>query len=513
VFGEAAAGAAAGAHALWNYNRDNFLFDRKMRAENEYKILEWRSTQAELWRDDIRDIIGLTEKKMDNYLIVATLQLGMSVALFTEGRLEPGTPPWLLHFYMLTLGAAFMYLLMAVWFAMHASIVATCSSVRLLTQFVRLPVPTWEQIEGMRTYASTYETLEAGHMLRVPFTGKPVPPSGTEGALASSSSSLPAGPKQRRPSEPIDPWGLEMHGASRELYELQESPAALRRHVELAKKAARQYQCFDAFARVAMSFGTNQLLMAIGYYCLGYVAVQDGAPWPAWCIVCIMTAIAIALVHLDFSLTRKEQLLAQVLNFTGPAAASAVTVAWALRGVEAEPLMLTLLPVAYASHGLWLLFALVCCGMELQPNGSILPLKFRAVLYLDVFGWLSKGEQAAEAQDVAAAPAKAKAKAKVLKKGDYQALPLQPAESAPPQGPAAPSHEELSLLRDGLRGEARLWRSAHARAVMEDHERERIDKVLGRMESFDGAAPSKMEAAASRRASRPRGGRRPRGGC
>ena len=33
-----------GAHALWEYNRDNFLYDRKMRQETELKILEWCST-------------------------------------------------------------------------------------------------------------------------------------------------------------------------------------------------------------------------------------------------------------------------------------------------------------------------------------------------------------------------------------------------------------------------------------------------------------------------------------
>merc|ERR1719436_582432 len=127
--------------------------------KNELKMLEFRKIQAELWREDIRDIISLSEKKMDAYLVISVLQLDACVGLFTEGRLEPGTPPWLLHLYMMTLGAAFMYLLMSVWFAMHASVVAQCSSVRLVTQFVRLPVPTWEELEHMRTYAALYERM------------------------------------------------------------------------------------------------------------------------------------------------------------------------------------------------------------------------------------------------------------------------------------------------------------------------------------------------------------------
>merc|ERR1719362_328840 len=92
----------------------------------------------------------------------------MCIAFFTEGRLEHATPVWLLYFYMMTLGSAFMYLLMSLWFSMQASVVANCSSVRLLTQFVRLPIPTWKQIEDMRTYGSAYESLATHNMLRVP---------------------------------------------------------------------------------------------------------------------------------------------------------------------------------------------------------------------------------------------------------------------------------------------------------------------------------------------------------
>ena len=80
----------------------------------------------------------------------------------------------------------------------------------------------------------------------------------------------------------------------------------MRRHVNLARRAAVQYQCYDAFARVAMTFGTNQLLHALCFYVLGYVAVQDGAAWPAWCVVILMGCIALSMVHLDYSLTFRE---------------------------------------------------------------------------------------------------------------------------------------------------------------------------------------------------------------
>merc|ERR1719174_3185461 len=68
----------------------------------------------------------------------------------------------------MTLSGAFMFLLMSVWLAMHASVVVACQKAKLLTQFVRLPIPTWKQFEKMRTAAAAYEKLGA-RSLRVPF--------------------------------------------------------------------------------------------------------------------------------------------------------------------------------------------------------------------------------------------------------------------------------------------------------------------------------------------------------
>lgn len=412
VLGFTLAGGAAVGSWLWGYNRENFKYDREMRQKNEFKVLEFRNVQAQLWREDIRDIIGLTEKKMDSYLIVSVLQLDACIGLFTEGRLEPGTPPWLLHFYMMTLGAAFMYLLMSVWFAMHASVVAQCSSVRLLTQFVRLPVPTWEELEQMRTYAASFESVHPAHWLRVPFTRSMAPhgdgyaqvhhvqPFAAEDRESPSTAcepkTTPARTAGAKPASHADPWGLEEHGHRRTIYELQEEPPDIRRHIALARKASAQYQCFDAFARVGMTFGTNQFLNAIAYYALGYVAVQDGASWPAWCVVVMMGSMAMAMVHVDFSLTRCEQFTSRFLIFLTLLTSSSATFLFIIEHEKAAALLPMVLPVIYVGHAAWLFTALRSCGIVEQENGAWLPMNFRAVLYLDVFGWNARREASSE---------------------------------------------------------------------------------------------------------------------
>mmetsp|Transcript_112344 Transcript_112344/g.357009 ORF Transcript_112344/g.357009 Transcript_112344/m.357009 type:complete len:1023 (-) Transcript_112344:68-3136(-) len=420
-----AAGAAAGASALWRYNRGNFLYDRKLRQEQEYTIFEWRKLHAELWREDVRDIIELTEKKMDNYLIISVLELGMCAGLFACGRQQPGTPPWLLQLYYLTLSGAFTYLLMAVWFAMHATVSAQCASVRMLTQFVRLPIPDWQDFESARTYAQQYETLRIEDVLRVPFMksfargDQPAAPKlargpgyedwvqeqedASDGASTAGSSS-----QQARASGHPDPWRMECNGEDRGFYELRNMTIDMRRHVLLARYAALQYQCFDAFSRLAMSFGTHQLLFALAHFCMGYLQIQEGAHLASWSVVCIMSCVSAMMMHVDFSLTRSEQLVETLLVFTGLISGTVSVHLWSLEGVKTQERISSFLPVAYFAHFSWLLCSLRACGLKETPSGAVLPLKFRAVLYLDVFGWLSRSPfGAALSEDKVAAHASA----------------------------------------------------------------------------------------------------------
>eukprot|EP00405_Crypthecodinium_cohnii_P047103 CAMPEP_0206568966 /NCGR_PEP_ID=MMETSP0325_2-20121206/26153_1 /ASSEMBLY_ACC=CAM_ASM_000347 /TAXON_ID=2866 /ORGANISM="Crypthecodinium cohnii, Strain Seligo" /LENGTH=980 /DNA_ID=CAMNT_0054072457 /DNA_START=106 /DNA_END=3049 /DNA_ORIENTATION=- len=401
----AAAGLVAGGTALWHYNRGNFLYDRKLRQEQEFTIFEWRKAHAELWREDVRDIIEMTEKKMDNYLIISVLELGMCAGLFACGRLEPGTPPWLLQLYMLTLGGAFTYLLMAVWFAMHATVAAQCTSVRMLTQFVRLPIPSWKDFESARTYAQQFESLRVEDMLRVPMmrsmaTGdQPATHTIAQGPgyedwlqdseLPSMASDSEDDDDDDEQDNHPDPWRLEKDGDGG-LYELRSMPVELRRHILLARYAALQFQCYDAFSRLAMSFGTHQLLFALAHYCLGYLSIQDGSHWPAWAVSFIMMSVSAMMMYVDFSMTRWEQFGITLVVFAGLCSGTTAVHIWILKGSAGSAQLTYILPVAYSAHCAWLLLTLRACGLQETGSGAILPLKFRAVLYLDVFGWLTR---------------------------------------------------------------------------------------------------------------------------
>lgn len=370
VLAELVGSAAFGASGIWSYNRKNFMYDREMRQHQEFQIIEMRCKQAELWREDVRDMVGLTEKKMDTYMVVNALMLGFTIALFAEGRLEPGTPEWLLWLYMLSLAGAFMMLLSSVWFAMHASVVATCNAVRLLTQLVRPPIPSWETLEATRTYGHAFEGVPVASMLRVPL-------------LQTISEA-----EQAAGSDPVaaDPWGLERRGD--DIYELQHRPITDNRHTRLVRQAMKQWQAYDAFARVSMTMGAILLCYSLCYYVLGYILVQDGSPWAAWAAVAIFLGIASQVMRLDLSLTRKDKVRAQILLVGGPICASISSMEWAMYKSSAEAVALAVTPWAFLFHAAFMMDFLRLCRVVRQPGGSLLPTRFRSVLYLDIFGWL-----------------------------------------------------------------------------------------------------------------------------
>lgn len=64
-----------------------------------------------------------------------------------------------------------------------------------------------------------------------------------------------------------------------------------------------------------------------------------------------------------------------------------------------------LMPIAYAAHTLWFFFLIYICKVSEQKNGVMLPTGYRAVLYIDVYGWIKRnvapGMPAASASDSA----------------------------------------------------------------------------------------------------------------
>jgi len=484
--GAALLGGGAAASEVYDYNRENFLEDREMRMKKEFQERRLRCKQGSLWREDVRDFVSLTERKMKYYLLVNVLLLGFNVNLWCEGRLPENTPGWLMMGNQIATGGSFLFLLLTVWLSMHAAVAAQSYQARVLTQLVRLPIPTWAELEACRTYASEFESMHPRQMFRIPFA------SGTQekiaaklaadnastqpdvetmaaaeaaavSAGASSPDLLASGSSEaeaeeaaletcvcgnefavdslfcrrcgqrRAPPTPAkhqvdaheiaerataktlemnvasriaaDPWGLERRGD--DIYELgthHGKDVAKLRHIKIIRQAAVYWQTYDAFARVSMSVGVNQLMLAMSYYILGYVLCQVRCPPAAFAGVICLIATAEIVARIDLTLPASQQRLIQLLLVFGPGVSCAAAYNWGLEYDLAERIAQGLAPIAFLSHGAVLALMTLFLRVREQQNGAMLPLAFQGVLYLDVFGWIHE-DMVQEAADNAVAAA------------------------------------------------------------------------------------------------------------
>eukprot|EP00933_Yihiella_yeosuensis_P004855 TRINITY_DN109256_c0_g1_i1.p1 TRINITY_DN109256_c0_g1~~TRINITY_DN109256_c0_g1_i1.p1 ORF type:complete len:931 (-),score=183.44 TRINITY_DN109256_c0_g1_i1:139-2931(-) len=405
---------------VFDYNRENFQEDREQRMKKEFHERGYRMVQAQLWRQDVRDFVSLTEMKMSLYLIVNVLLLGFTMTLWCEGQLPETTPDWLVMGYQIAAVVSFSFLLLTIWLAMHAGVAAQSYQTRVLTQLVRLPIPTWQELEAARTSGSEFEKLESRQMFRIPFvTGKQenfIP--GRTAASEESQGLDPSSPlsgsggwdaydKDTEDTKGMaaDPWGLERRGD--DLVELGykggQDVAGLR-HMRLIRQAAVYWQTYDAFARVSMSVGINQLMLGMSYYILGYALLEDHCPIAAFGGVACLMGSSEVIARVDLTLPVNTQRALQFLLGVGPILSSIAAYFWAEHRDTAAHYSEILAPIAYISNGLVIGLMTIFVQVEEQENGSYLPRAFRGVLFLDVFGWvrnkdIDKGEDA-DAQSV-----------------------------------------------------------------------------------------------------------------
>jgi len=354
--------------SLFSYNRKNFMFDSEQHIRRDYQGWNMNIKRFELFREDVRDLVGLTVSKMDNYMIIGTLQLGFSVRFFCEGKPLQGIwPSWLIGMWAIANIGAFTFFLLSMWLAMHASIASHSFGVRMLTQFVRLPLPTREQLDASRARAEDFEAKGASDFCRLP-------------VLRQQLRRLNATMANETAAEQGD--GQQANVAS------QDSSVVNLEHIELYRQAQANWQAYDAYARVCLALGTNQLLRALGVYCLGLLVIELQTPVAAYCCILILDAGAVLVVVLDVYQNRWMLKVAGAL-ITAPSLLSALAVSLTSfkTGLSAKLFARLLTPLAYLGQCGWLAWMMVLAAPE-RPNSTALPTKFRSVLYLDVFGWL-----------------------------------------------------------------------------------------------------------------------------
>ncbi|KAF4675066.1 pumilio domain member 4 [Perkinsus olseni] len=361
--------AADGGVEWFSYNREVYNFNRTMRQKNLYQHQKQRVMAVVLYREDLRDLFGLTIGKMDCYMLVSTLLVGFCTEMFYKGRTPLLAPNWLFWPWSITLGAAFFYFFLSIWLALHASISAQTYSVRSLTQWLRLPVASAMEISEGSARLEDFEGSGVGGWFRVPVV--------TEYARESN----------------LKIPGLKHKGAKskNEIKDLTTEWDTFKQHFALFNQLHRKWQGHEAYARVCMCMGTLQILYALGYFALLYWGYFWGNPLAAYVIVTLCSVAALLNAKMNLTLSFIEFCIMAFLTAVPPflyCAAVLCEYVWGnsfdvqLPQVNERPALI----FALAAHIMSLFYELFFVYLTVADKNG-LPVKFSTVWCIDVLGF------------------------------------------------------------------------------------------------------------------------------
>lgn len=347
VLTSVAAGAAIGGTvSVYEYNRTGWLTDILLRQQQRYRKQSVRQSQAGMFREDIRDLASCSVSRLNNYIILATLLLGMAVASYLQAGLPEGSAEFAITLYFLCMGSSQVYLILAIFCAVNAQQMAIWTQRELLITFVRIPVAEFvEDIhEGHKMEQSrSFEHQGLGYILRVPGLSR----FRSASQPASSRSTSLKKHKAKRSEELPHQERVDMSLPDEQLEEPEEESQAKKaeRHLVVYKQRERQWKPFIKASFLFCLMGFSHLLQGFGYF----VALKQyvGSTWGAWisqALICVVDAtLAVAYMRPRGWM----MLVSGIVTFGGPLVGSA-----AIRGVgdSADSACVVL---CFISHFLW----------------------------------------------------------------------------------------------------------------------------------------------------------------
>ncbi|CAE7360176.1 unnamed protein product [Symbiodinium natans] len=152
------AAAAGYAATAYKYNLGRYQFNAKQR---QHRIHQNQNMKLELWRlfrEDVRDLFELTTSNMNTYMVVGSLLVTCIIGFIFVGYSEfPMEPPWLLLIWNNSVFSSITFGIVSVWLATHGSSSCNSAATKILTQAVRPPVPTLDDVRAAMRQQEHYE--------------------------------------------------------------------------------------------------------------------------------------------------------------------------------------------------------------------------------------------------------------------------------------------------------------------------------------------------------------------
>lgn len=295
---------------------------------NRLSTVGYKIQKQGLQRTDIDDLMSLTTSRMDTYHVVGILLLSFCISWFSGGVAGSELPSWFDSLFLISNICAVGYLVISVWLALHASTAAHSVGVRLKTSVFRLSIPDPRTVEGLKM--GLFSVSE--HMKNLPQQVPDVANSALKG-LQSSRKSVSEYWKNRpktfselmpnlssklfdsSTSSASDVWQSSVrvpHGTSDISMATFERNATMNTESEFEEPAPcyddqKHFHCFleeqskwlsyDAYARLCMTLGMNQMLQALSYFVVGHVQVLS--LFPALLTFFAVDVLAYLMMRLD----------------------------------------------------------------------------------------------------------------------------------------------------------------------------------------------------------------------
>lgn len=119
------------------FNRDGFADNVTWRQAQKYQQKNYNISWIAIARDDIRDMMGISVNRINNYMIVATLILSVAAGSLISVSFTPECPGFIVFAFYLCTGISLIFLMEAIMFGVKGQNSAFTNTMKLLTYQVR----------------------------------------------------------------------------------------------------------------------------------------------------------------------------------------------------------------------------------------------------------------------------------------------------------------------------------------------------------------------------------------
>jgi len=149
------------------FNQSAFADNVAMRQNQKYQQQNYQISWIAIARDDIRDMMGISVNRINNYMIVATLILSIAAGTIVSVKFSPNVPDFIVFAFYTCIGISLVFLTLAIMFGVKGQNCAFTNTMKLLTYQVRPESPADYTHDYMRQL-QWLERRGMSQLLRIP---------------------------------------------------------------------------------------------------------------------------------------------------------------------------------------------------------------------------------------------------------------------------------------------------------------------------------------------------------